>query len=69
MTAAESANVKVIGVDVDQSSESDTVITSVMKQLSTKTFPGIIANDHITLQVEKERFILFQVKIVLVNLH
>ncbi len=34
MAAAESAKGKVIGVDVDQSSESDTVITSAMKGLA-----------------------------------
>ncbi len=35
MSAAEAAKAKVIGVDVDQSSESATVITSAMKGLST----------------------------------
>lgn len=34
MSAAEAAGTKVIGVDVDQSSESDTVITSAMKGLA-----------------------------------
>ena len=34
MSAAEAAKTKVIGVDVNQSSESDTVITSAMKGLS-----------------------------------
>lgn len=34
MSAAEAAGTKVIGVDVDQSSESETVITSAMKGLS-----------------------------------
>lgn len=34
MSAAESADKKVIGVDVDQSSESETVITSAVKNLS-----------------------------------
>ena len=34
MSAAEAAGAKVIGVDVDQSSESDTVITSAMKGLA-----------------------------------
>ncbi len=34
MSAAEAAGAKMIGVDVDQSSESDTVITSAMKGLS-----------------------------------
>jgi basic membrane protein A len=33
MAAAEAAGAKVIGVDVDQSAESETVITSAMKQL------------------------------------
>lgn len=51
MAAAEAANGKVIGVDVDQSSESETVITSAMKGLGAAveqaltafyagTFPG-----------------------------
>lgn len=51
MSAAEAANAKVIGVDVDQSSESPTVITSAMKGLGAAvedslsayyggTFPG-----------------------------
>ncbi|NLC32158.1 MAG: BMP family ABC transporter substrate-binding protein [Clostridiales bacterium] len=51
MAAAEAANGKVIGVDVDQSGESDTVITSSMKGLAASveqtldafyngTFPG-----------------------------
>ncbi len=34
MTAAEAAGGKVIGVDVDQSSESNSVVTSAMKQLA-----------------------------------
>ncbi len=34
MTAAEASGGKVIGVDVDQSNESNTVVTSAMKQLS-----------------------------------
>ena len=34
MAAAQEKNAKVIGVDVDQSSESDTVISSAMKGLS-----------------------------------
>ncbi len=34
MAAAEAADAKVIGVDVDQSSESDTVITSAKKELA-----------------------------------
>ncbi len=38
MSAASTANKKVIGVDVDQSAESDTVITSAMKQLSTAVY-------------------------------
>ena len=33
--AAEAADAKVIGVDVDQSAESDTIITSAMKELTT----------------------------------
>lgn len=51
MSAAEAVDAKVIGVDVDQSSESDTVITSAMKGLAAAvqsvlgeyydgTFPG-----------------------------
>lgn len=43
MTAAEAANKKVIGVDVDQSTESETVITSAMKQLSVSVYDGITA--------------------------
>ena len=38
MAAAEASNGKVIGVDVDQSSESDTVITSAMKMLSNSVY-------------------------------
>lgn len=41
MAAAQEKNGKVIGVDVDQSYESDTVITSAMKQLSTSVYDGI----------------------------
>lgn len=41
MAAAQDNNGKVIGVDVDQSSESPTVITSAMKQLSTSVYDGI----------------------------
>ena len=41
MTAAEGANAKVIGVDVDQSPESETVITSAMKQLSISVYDVI----------------------------
>lgn len=41
MAAAQDANGKVIGVDVDQSSESDTVITSAMKLLSNSVYDGI----------------------------
>lgn len=41
MAAAEEKNAKVIGVDVDQSSESDTVITSAMKELSNSVYEGI----------------------------
>ena len=43
MAAAEEAGTKVIGVDVDQSSESATVITSAMKQLSISVYDGIKA--------------------------
>ena len=50
MSAAESKNkqensfvAKVIGVDVDQYSESDTVITSAMKQLANSVYAGISA--------------------------
>lgn len=41
MAAAEDAKAKVIGVDVDQSSESATVITSAMKELSNSVYEGI----------------------------
>ena len=41
MKAAETANAKVIGVDVDQSSESATVITSAMKNLSKSVYDAI----------------------------
>lgn len=41
MAAAQDANGKVIGVDVDQSSESETVITSAMKMLSGSVYDGI----------------------------
>lgn len=41
MAAAQDSNGKVIGVDVDQSSESETVITSAMKMLSTSVYDGI----------------------------
>lgn len=44
MAAAEASdNAKVIGVDVDQSSESDTVITSAMKMLSNSVYDAITA--------------------------
>lgn len=44
MAAAEASdNSKVIGVDVDQSSESDTVITSAMKMLSNSVYDAIKA--------------------------
>lgn len=44
MAAAEASdNAKVIGVDVDQSSESDTVITSAMKMLSNSVYDAIQA--------------------------
>ena len=41
MTAAEAAGGKMIGVDVDQSPESETVITSAMKQLSNSVYDVI----------------------------
>jgi len=41
MAAAETAGKFVIGVDVDQSSESDTVITSAVKGLSVSVYDGI----------------------------
>ncbi len=41
MAAAEGAGAKVIGVDVDQSLESSTVITSAMKMLSNAVYEGI----------------------------
>ena len=41
MKAAETAGTKVIGVDVDQASESDTVITSAMKNLSKSVYDAI----------------------------
>lgn len=41
MAAAEEAKAKVIGVDVDQASESATVITSAMKFLSTAVYDGV----------------------------
>jgi len=43
MKAAEGAGTKVIGVDVDQSSESDTVITSAMKNLSKSVYDALTA--------------------------
>lgn len=43
MAAAQEKNAKMIGVDVDQSSESETVITSAMKQLSNSVYDGIKA--------------------------
>lgn len=43
MAAAEEANAKVIGVDVDQSPESATVITSAMKFLSNAVYDGVKA--------------------------
>lgn len=43
MAAAEEAGAKVIGVDVDQSGESDTVITSAMKMLSNSVYDGVKA--------------------------
>lgn len=41
MAAAEAEGKAVIGVDVDQSPESDTVITSAMKKLSVSVYDGI----------------------------
>jgi len=41
MKAAETAKTKVIGVDVDQSSESDTVITSSMKNLTKSVYDAL----------------------------
>ena len=41
MAAAQEKGAKVIGVDVDQSSESDTVITSAMKLLSNSVYDGV----------------------------
>jgi len=43
MKAAETAGTKVIGVDVDQSAESDTVITSSMKNLSKSVYDALIS--------------------------
>lgn len=43
MTAAETANGKVIGVDVDQSSESATVISSAMKELGNSVYDAVAA--------------------------
>ncbi|MCI8663454.1 MAG: BMP family ABC transporter substrate-binding protein [Hungatella sp.] len=41
MAAAQEKGTKVVGVDVDQSFESETVITSAMKQLSNSVYSGI----------------------------
>jgi len=41
MAAADAAGAKVIGVDVDQSPESETVITSAMKQLGVSVYMGL----------------------------
>lgn len=43
MKAAEAAGTKVIGVDVDQSGESETVITSSMKNLSKSVYDALAA--------------------------
>jgi basic membrane protein A len=43
MAAAEEKGTKVIGVDVDQSYESNTVITSAMKELSVSVYDGVKA--------------------------
>lgn len=45
MAAAEAAGAKVIGVDVDQSGESETVITSAMKLLDKAVYDGLAAYD------------------------
>lgn len=49
MSAAQAANTKVIGVDVDQSSESSTVITSAMKNLSKTVYDALTAYYNKTL--------------------
>ncbi|MCI8888897.1 MAG: BMP family ABC transporter substrate-binding protein [Hungatella sp.] len=43
MAAAQEKGTKVIGVDVDQSFESETVITSAMKMLSNSVYDGVAA--------------------------
>ncbi len=43
MAAAQEKGTKVIGVDVDQSFESETVITSAMKQLANSVYDGVKA--------------------------
>lgn len=43
MAAAQEKGAKVIGVDVDQSFESETVITSAMKQLANSVYDGVKA--------------------------
>lgn len=43
VAAADAANAKVIGVDVDQASVSDTIITSAMKQLKNSTILALTA--------------------------
>ena len=43
MAAADAAGAKVIGVDVDQSSQSDSVITSAMKGLGVAVYDGLKA--------------------------
>jgi len=43
MAAAQDTNAKVIGVDVDQSGESATVITSALKMLSISVYDGVKA--------------------------
>ena len=43
MAAAEEKSAKAIGVDVDQSFESDTVMTSAMKELSVSVYDGVKA--------------------------
>ena len=44
MAAAQDTNAKVIGVDVDQSPESETVMTSAVKMLSKSVYDGIAAH-------------------------
>ena len=50
MKAAEGAGKKVIGVDVDQSVESETVITSAMKTLSDSVYNALASGDKQTFE-------------------